>query len=127
MPLLAAFPDEEQALSQLLEDQFDGLTVDSVTPPDFTGLLPFARVVCHGGADTRITDVSRITVDYFAATRADAKTGAEAVRQFLTQEGGPGRPFDVITTDSKPQDIPWNDANTPRRFTASYRCPSRRT
>lgn len=126
MPLLGAFPDVEQALCQLLPDAVEGITCDSVPPSAFTSSnLPFARVVCHGGTDDRITDVSRVTIDYFAASRALAAAGAEAIRQYLTQEGGIG-PFDVITTDSKPQDIPWNDANTPRRFVVSFRVPTRR-
>lgn len=126
MPLLGAFPDVEHAVCQILPDAVSGLTADTVTPASFT-ILPFARVVCHGGSDDRITDTSRVTIDYFAATRALAVAGAESVRQYLTKEGGhPSVGIDAVTTDSKPQDIPWNDANTPRRFVASYRITARR-
>lgn len=126
MAQLAAFPDIEQALWLLLPNAVDGLTAGSVTPADLASHLPFARVICHGGGDDSITDTSRVTIDIFAATRAAAMATAETVRQYLTQPGGPGDPFDIITTDSKPQDIPWNDANNPRRVSASYRVDCRR-
>lgn len=129
MTVLPGFPDIEQVICQALEDEFDGLSADTTTPPDFTGKLPFARVVCHGGGDDGITDTSRLTIDYFHATRADAQPGVEAVRQFLTQRGGftvNGTVIDIGRTDTKPQDIPWNDANNPRRFVYSCALDARR-
>lgn len=129
MVVLDDYPDIEAALVQLLPNAVDDLTADGVTPADFTGKLPFARVVCHGGSDDGITDTSRVTIDYFAATRALAQSGSEAVRQYLTQLGGlqiGSVVIDQITTDSKPQNIPWNDSNSPQRFVASYKPTARR-
>jgi hypothetical protein len=130
MPLLDVFPDVELVICQALMAQFEGLTADTTTAGhDLTVELPFARVQCHGGRDDGVTDTSRLTIDYFDVTRALAKPGAEAVRQFITQRGG-FRVGQVVIdgggTDSKPQDIPWNDSNTPRRFVASYVAAARR-
>lgn len=88
MPLLAAFPDAEYELCQVIPNAAAGLKADTVTPADWTGMLPFCRVTRTGGGDDRITDTSFITVDVFAATRAAAVSTFEAIRQYLTQEGG---------------------------------------
>lgn len=126
MVLLAAFPDAEYELCQVLPDAVSGLKADTVTPADWTGMLPFCRVTRTGGGDDRITDTSFLTVDVFAATRAEAMTTFEAVRQYLTQEGGVGV-FDLITSiGGGPKDLPWNDQNNPRRLVAEFVAAARR-
>jgi hypothetical protein len=128
VPLLPGFPDAEFEICQVLPNAVEGLTADTVTPsvwPTANGWC-FARVTRTGGGDDRITDTSRVTIDVFAATRANASAYAEAVRQYLTQEGCVGV-FDTITCDIAPRDIRWNDANTPRRFVADYTATARRS
>lgn len=126
MPLLAAFPDVEYELCRLIPDAVSGVKADTVTPADWTGNLPFCRVTRTGGGDDRITDTAFITVEFFAATRTAAMAGFEAVRQYLTQEETPGV-FDTITAASGgPKDIPWNDANTPRRLIGEFVATTRR-
>jgi hypothetical protein len=131
MPTSAAgFPDVEYAVCQALMTAFPDLTADTVTPADLADHLPFAQVRCYGGADDGITDLSRLTINYFDASRALAQPGVEAVRQFITRPGGFTYDTAVIDTggtDVKPQQIPWNDANTPVRFVYSCSVACRRT
>lgn len=125
---LPGFPDLETAILDALADLVGGTDhTGTVTPADLQAKLPFIRARRFGGADDFITDAARIDVDYFAATRAEAWAGAEAVRQRLIS-----RPLvvgsaviDKVTTTSGPIEVPWDDPNT-RRVTAAYTASARR-
>lgn len=130
---LAPFPNAEALVrSILLGLDVDGLTVATETPADPAGTLswlPFLRVVCFGGNDDRITDLSRVDVTAFASTNLAAAQLAEQARQRLIT-----RPvktdvgvLDRAVTDSKPQRIPYTDNPPPFAYTASYAVTARRT
>jgi hypothetical protein len=125
---LAGFPDLETAIRTALADLVTDLAhTGTVTPADLQQRLPFIRVRRFGGTDDRLTDQARVDVDYFAASRAAAWAGAEAVRQRLIS-----RPLrvgavviDQVTTTTAPIEVPWDDPNV-RRVTAAYTASARR-
>lgn len=123
---LAPFPDVELGLISLLGDLAETATL---TPADLDARLPFLKVSCIGGNDNLITDLSRVDVDTFAATKAEAATLAEAVRQRLVN-GKPhlitGHVLDQVKTDVKPHLVPYTDTPPPYRYTASYSVTARR-
>lgn len=125
---LPSFPDLESAVGAALADIAGGEDHwDTLTPADLQQQLPFIRVRRFGGSDDRLTDQARVDIDYFAATRAAAWAGAEAVRQRLIS-----RPLrvgavviDQVTTTSGPIEVPWDDPDI-RRITATYTASARR-
>lgn len=122
---LAAFPDVELALVSLLADL---ARTGTQTPANVEDVLPFLRVACYGGSDDRITDMSRVDVDAFAATKAAASMLAEVVRQRLT--GRPhlagGAVLDRVRTGTKPHYVSYVDNPPPWRYTAAYSITARR-
>lgn len=123
MTPLAPFPDSEAVLMDLVEDLGN---TGEVTDDQLLDNLPFIRVGRIGGVDDLITDRPRLVVDTFAATRAQAYTLAETIRQRLTS--GPSRVgsavIDKAITLSGPQEVPWSPAV--RRYSASYQLSFRR-
>lgn len=124
------FPDVEKVLRVVLGDLAD---VATNVPPDPDGTLawlPLLRVRCNGGGDNRTTDVSRVDVDAFAASKAAASDLAEAARQRLLNRGrahvGDVWVLDGIRTDSKPHEVPYVDNPPPYRYTAAYSVSARR-
>lgn len=125
---LPGFPDIESAVGDAIAELAGGDGHwGTVTPADLQQQLPFIRVRRFGGSDDRLTDQARVDVDYFAATRAAAWAGAEAVRQRLIS-----RPLrvgavviDQVTTTSGPIQVPWDDPNV-RRVTGAYTASARR-
>jgi hypothetical protein len=129
---LADFPDVELALLAVLGDLVGGADHISVSVLADTGgalaWLPFLRVTCFGGTDDLITDLSRVDVDAFAATRAAAKELAGAARQRLLGKPhvGDGWVLDHVRTDVKPHYVPYVDSPPPYRYTAAYSVTARR-
>lgn len=125
MTILLPWPDVEAALVSLLADL---AAVGTVAPADLATKVPFARVECFGGSDNRITDTSRVDVDVFAATRAEAASLAETIRQRLLDTphvvAGIGT-LDWVDTLTRPNSAPWNDPQV-RRVTAAYTITCRR-
>lgn len=128
---LPSFPDVELALQELLGDLVAG-NVATRVPADKDGTLtwlPMLRVIVRGGSDDMITDLSRVDVDAFAATKADARSLAEAARQRLIGKPhvGTGFVLDHVRTDTKPHEVPYVDNPPPYRYTAAYSVTARRS
>lgn len=123
---LTGFPDTEAALLAVLVDLAGNGTI---TPTNLADVLPFVRVMRFGGSDDLLTDTARVDVDCFAATRPAAQSLAEAVRQRMLSYphvvDGVGT-IDYATTDLAPNEVPWSDSQSVRRFTASYTVTTRR-
>jgi hypothetical protein len=126
------FPDVEVALMAAL-DGLEGAGVGTVTPATLgsAGTLPFIRIMRVGGSDDRFNDSARVSIDAFGATRGDAQTLAEAIRQTLLNwpiviDGANSCVIDKVTTNVGPMDIPWGDVNV-RRQNASYTVVVRRS
>lgn len=132
---LAAFPDVEVSLRAVLGDLVpDADHIGVETPADPTGSLtwlPFIRVGVFGGSDNLITDTSRLDVETFAATRAEARDLAEAARQRMLNAGAPhvgaGFVLDHVVTDTRPHYVPYVDDPPPYRYTAAYTATARRS
>lgn len=125
MAELAPWPDVEAALEDILEDL---APTGTTTPAKLQETLPFIRIERFGGDDDRITDANLITIDTFAAVRADSKALAETIRARLLS--GPlttgSTTLDTTTTATAPSEVPWSDDQSIRRFSATYRITARR-
>lgn len=127
----AAFPDTEAVLRDALVDLVASCdNIGSATPSDLqtAGTMPYIRVQRIGGEDDGFTDSALVAIDAFAGDRTTSITLAEAIRQRLisgpnTVDGGT---IDRATTATAPNEVPWSDDQTVRRFTASYRVSARR-
>ncbi|WP_304455856.1 DUF3168 domain-containing protein [Nocardiopsis sp. YSL2] len=122
---LPPFPDIEDLLCEALADLAE---TGSETPHDLQDHLPWIRPTRIGGSDDRRTDVSRVDVDVFAPTRAEAWRIARAVQQRLIT--GPTRVIGVglidrARTELGPRRAPHTD-QTIRRVLATYRVSARR-
>lgn len=122
------FPDIEAALIGAFADLGTCVTV---APPDLDVEIqtkPVVRIERIGGADTRFTDVARISIDVFAKDRATSYSVAETIRQRLLDFplALTKCTIDEVTTNTGPMEVPWGDANV-RRRTASYTVYCRRT
>lgn len=127
------YPDIENVLIDLLERLFPALAptdvrhVDTETPADLQGALPFVRVMLVTGADDGLTDRSVVDIDVFANSRDTAYAWSTDIRSSLT--GSPHRVgsdvIDRVVTEEKPRQLPWADESV-RRFGATYRISARR-
>lgn len=128
---LAAFPDVEVVMVAVLGDIARVGTRLPADPDGTLSWLPFLRVSCYGGSDNLFSDLSRVDVDAFAATKAEAATLAERVRQRLLNGGKPhvnaGWVLDSARTDTKPHEVPYVDNPPPYRYTAAYSTTARRS
>lgn len=121
------FPDVEVLLVGYLE----GLVassgqVDTETPGDFTGLLPFIRVYRFGGFADPFNDFADIQLDVFADLRS---VGFPLARQIQSLLMGPPPPIallDRVDCTAGPRELEWADKDTVRRWGATYRVVSRR-
>lgn len=121
------FPDIEVVLVELLLDLASG-GAGTATPSNLQDTMPYLRVQRIGGEDNGWTDAPLVAIDAFAADRPTAQALAEAVRQRLltgphTVDAGT---VDNATTATGPNEVPWSDDQTVRRFAASYRVTARR-
>lgn len=132
MPEFAPFIDVEAALVDLLTDLVTNpADVGTVIPSDLQTRLAAGRKVIRvrviGGSDDRISDHPRVDIETFAATRADAKSLAETIRQRLISGGHRTAHgvIDHVATEVVPQEIPYDDPAI-RRWSATYRLTARR-
>lgn len=120
------YPDVEVMLVDLLADLAPAGTV---TPPNLQAAMPYLRVKRIGGTDDLWSDFALVAIDAFDADRVTAQTLAEAVRQRLLTfphvVTGVGT-LDRAETATGPNEVPWSEDQTVRRFTASYRVVARR-
>jgi hypothetical protein len=126
--VLLQYPDVEAKMAAALEQFVVAGRVGTETPADLAQKLPFIRVTRRGGSDNGVTDRARIDVEVFAATRAIGYPLIEKIRQHLIQTSAyrADDPFDVVRCDVGPQELPWGDGRTVRRWTTSYSVSSRR-
>lgn len=126
----APFPDIEAALRDLFVDLVAGCdNIGRQTPANLQAAMPYVRVQRIGGEDDGFTDSPLVAVDTFAADRSTSWALAEAIRQRLLTSGPKvvaGGSIDKGVTATGPNEIPWSDDQTVRRFTASYRVTVRR-
>ena len=128
---LTAFPDIEAVLVTFLSE-IDGVVgVGTVTPPTLgaDGSMPFIRVQRTGGGDDLFTDSAKVSIDAFGATRGDAYSLAETIRQLLLTNPIvlPDCVIDHVLTGTAPVDVPWGDPTNVRRYNASYTLSARRS
>lgn len=127
MAELANYADVEAALVTVLSDL---ATTGTVTPADLQTALPFVRIARRGGSDDRITDTATVDIDAFAASRTDSRLLADTIRARLIAPGGlvsgAGVLIDQSSTATAPNEVPWSNDQSIRRFTATYRVTARR-
>jgi hypothetical protein len=134
VPELAAFPDVEQALMDLLADLVvDPADVGVIIPADLQARVlgdptrHVIRVRVLGGNDNRFIDFPRVDIEVFGPARATMVPLAETIRQRLISK--PRRTaFGVIDraeTEVRPQEIPYDDPDI-RRVLGTYRISMRR-
>lgn len=118
---MTGYPDVET----LLIDDLDAYgTTGTVTPPDLQAHLPFIRVRRAGGSDNGRSDAPRVDVEVFAATRAIGFGVAETIRDHLIHDFAVPS-IDRVTTETGPQELPWEDPDI-RRWLVTYRVVTRR-
>lgn len=124
MPALAAFPDVQAMLQEVLSPYG---TFGVQTDAHLADKLPFVSVTEIGGTDNHFTDFTEIDVNVFTPDYS-GKALAETIRQRLIS--GPivtaAGVIDRVTTSTKPRELPWTDGSTVRRFAATYRVRARR-
>ena len=123
MELLGAFADIEDFVLELLGPAGPTVlaTPEVITPP----LIVIRRI---GGDDDAITDLPRIQVDTFGATRRQAADLAEACRQRILAAPATGfghASIDQSWTESAPVFVAYGDRNS-QRYVATYRLALRR-
>ena len=116
------FPDIEAALVASL-----GTGTVTRLPADLQTRLPLRRVRRVGGGDNRITDVARVDIEIYAASRAAAMDAAREIQQRLIS--APFIADDVVidrcTTEVGPHEVAYPDETT-RLVSATYRIAARR-
>ncbi len=127
--IMLQYPDVEAKMALALSTFVPAGRVGTELPVDLAQKLPFIRVSRRGGGDDGVTDRARVDIEVFAATRSIGYPLIEKVRQYLVQTS-PFRnnddPFDFVTCDVGPQELPWGDGRTVRRWSTSYSVRSRR-
>lgn len=121
--------EAESAVVLWLTARFPTSDWGTRTPSNLTESLPFGFVERIGGGDDVITiDRAVIDVETFAATRTDARTFAEAVRdamrfelpgQTVTDHVGTTGAVGLVRTSSAPIYVPYGNSDA-WRFSATY-------
>lgn len=119
------WPNPEDLAAEILAHRAPVVTF---LPSDLQARLPLLRVRSLGGSDDEVTDISRVAVDAYAATRDQAWDLARGARHDLVD-----RPtataaglLDRAETEVGPQEIPYGNRAV-RYVTATYRLHARRT
>lgn len=125
MPMLAAFPNVERVIAEVVA----GLgTVGVETSTSLQDELPFIRVRRIGGTDDRVTDAARVDVRVYDGDLSAAKALAETIRQRLIS--GPAATahgvLDRAETEVGPQEVPGPDPDHYRVISTTYRVSVRR-
>lgn len=117
--------DAEKNLRDALAEAFDDARVATEEPGNLADVLPLIVVRLAFGRDGAFWTMPKVTldVDYFDATRQDARAGALAVDEWVHQnlygmtfEDGM---FGAVETNVHPNRTPWANPNV-TRFTGSY-------
>ncbi len=121
------WPEVESLLVAYLETLVDDPDqVNTETPDDFTGLVPFVRAYRFGGNTNRLNDFADVQVDVFHPLRSVALPLARRIQSNLIGPPAPVAMFDRIECTTGPRELEWGDDDTMRRWGASYRIVSRR-
>ncbi len=120
------FPDVEALLLGWLETLASADRVNTESPDDFTGLLPFIRAYRFGGSTSARNDFADVQVDVCAVLRSDGLPLARAIRDALIGQPPPVMWFDRVECNGSPVELPWADDKQVRRWGATYRIVCRR-
>lgn len=116
--------DAELVLVAWLHDAFPDARVVTETPANLQDVLPCIRVTRFGGADEEVSTFDNPTLDFdcYAATRADARSLAYAVRSSIRNDLPGQTRAGAFASRSRtlagPVFTPYDDT-TLRRFTYS--------
>jgi hypothetical protein len=127
MPATYRFPDAARTVATLLIPYASAQRVGTRVPSSLTGLLPFIRVVRHGGPSDLVSDYARLHIDVLADSVTVGELLAERIRQYLTTErlSLPPAIIDRVICDGAPEEVaPW--APGIFRFEGRYTAVSRR-
>lgn len=124
---MANWPDPEDLVKELLAD-LTATPVHTSLPADLQDRLPLQRVRRIGGSDDEVTDVARVVVETYAATRDGARDLAEQTRQRFKRRRARTSVgiMDRATTEVAPYTTASPNADV-RMRTAIYRMSMRRT
>jgi hypothetical protein len=100
--------------------------VNTETPADFGGLLPFIRAYRFSGQTDRLTDFADVQVDVFAELRSTGLSLARTIRDQLIGPPPPVAVFDRVDCNVAPVELEWADDKVVRRWGATYRIVTRR-
>lgn len=122
---MVMWPNPEDLADEILQHRAPVVTS---LPVNLEEEVPLYRVRSLGGADDEVTDVSRVAVDAYAATRDQAWALARGARHDLVDrptDTAAGR-LDYAETSMSPQEIPYGNPAV-RYVTATYLLHARRT
>lgn len=121
------FPEVETLLVAYLETLVASSDqVNTETPADFTGLVPFIRAYRFGGGADRFTDFAEVQVDVFHPLRSVGLPLARQIQSLLLGPPPPVPMLDRIECPLAPREMDWGDDETIRRWGATYTVVSRR-
>jgi hypothetical protein len=120
------FPDVEALLLGWLETVVAADRVNTESPDDFAGLLPFVRAYRFGGSTSTFSDFSSVQIDVFSMLRSEGLPLARSIRDSLIGPPPPVAGFDRVECNGSPVELPWADDKQVRRWGASYRIVCRR-
>lgn len=117
--------DAELFVRDWLGIRFPDARLCTETPANLASVLPCIKVERIGGSDSENVrlDDAILDVEYFAATRDDARKGAEEVRYALRNEMPgdfiSGAAVQYVRTSVAPSWAPYDNTSL-RRFVATY-------
>ncbi len=125
-PVVArVFPDVQRLLVEELAVWVGADHVDTETPEDLQGQLPFIRVQRLGGGRGQVTDVATVELQFFSRTYAEVQPLAERVTEWLCGPPSAIAQIDRARCAGSPVEIPYGDERI-RRMVATYQLTTRR-
>jgi hypothetical protein len=119
------FPDVQGLLVEHLAVWVGADHVDTETPEDLQGEMPFIRVERIGGGRDRVSDQASVELQFYAATYAVVQPLAERVSEWLCGPPPPIPQLDRVLCTSAPVEIPYGDERI-RRMVATFQLTTRR-
>lgn len=121
------FPDAAKTLAKILESLAGAGKTGTRVPASLTGVMPYVRVVRHGGPSDLVSDYATVHIDVFSDSLTAAENLSERIREKLTMERLRLGPIilDYVRCDSAPEEMPpWSSGIN--RFEARYTAVFRR-
>lgn len=119
------FPDLQTTIIAALGTKFGSGHIDTETPPDLAGKVPFCRVRSRGGPRDQLNGFGVFDVDIFDTLYSAVEPLANDVCEYLCGPPPPTVLLDRIQCDNMPQELPWGDG-TIRRMGSTYTAVYRR-